>query len=191
MRGFGGVFTPPVAYEGIAMACKRNSLTLGLKETNHSSSQLDACHHEEDCHHEEGCQPRRRRACRLVRGVPPPASLWVDTLRSFIVPNEWLTWSLSNMLTGMESCVSSARLFKKSLIDFDGFVVIFPLIHGAIRTWTVEHMYPSIFTAVALCRCSEKGVIFGRNRIQACVVFFGPSDVDLWSSITRAIQESI
>ena len=30
-----------------------------------------------------------------------------------------------------------------------------------------------------------------RNRIVACEVFFVPSDVDLWLSITRAFQESI
>ena len=29
MRGFGVVFTVPVAYKGIAIACKRNTLTLG------------------------------------------------------------------------------------------------------------------------------------------------------------------
>ena len=44
----------------------------------------------------------------------PPARLWVDTLRAFIVPNEWLTWSLSNLLTGMESCVSFARVLIQS-----------------------------------------------------------------------------
>ena len=32
MRGFAVVFTPPVAYKGIAIACKRNTLTLALKE---------------------------------------------------------------------------------------------------------------------------------------------------------------
>ena len=51
MRGFGVV---SVAYKGISIACKRNTLTLGLKEKNHCSSQLDACHHvSDDCHHEE------------------------------------------------------------------------------------------------------------------------------------------
>ena len=30
MRGFGVVFTPPVAYKGIAIACTPNTLTLGL-----------------------------------------------------------------------------------------------------------------------------------------------------------------
>ena len=32
MRGFGVVFTPPVSHKGIAIACKRNTLTLGLQE---------------------------------------------------------------------------------------------------------------------------------------------------------------
>ena len=49
----------------------------------------------------------------------------------------------------------------------------------------------AFFTSGALCRRSEKGVIIGRNLIQACAVFFGPSDVDLRLSTTRAIQESI
>ena len=57
MRGFGVVFYIPVAYKGIAIACERNTLTLGLKEKDHCSSQLYACHHEEDCHHEDGCHP--------------------------------------------------------------------------------------------------------------------------------------
>ena len=55
MRGFGVVCTHTVAYKGIAIACKRNTLTLGSKRKNHCSSQLDACHHKEDCHHEDGC----------------------------------------------------------------------------------------------------------------------------------------
>ena len=32
MRGFGVVFTDTVAHKGIAIACERNTLTLGLKE---------------------------------------------------------------------------------------------------------------------------------------------------------------
>ena len=61
----------------------------------------------------------------------------------------------------------------------------------AVRTWTVEHKHPNIFTSEALWRCSEKGVIFGRNRIVACAVFFLPSDVGLWFTTTRAIQKSV
>ena len=56
MRGFGVVFTPPVAYKGIAIACKRNTLTL-RKKKNYRSHHLDVCDHEEDCHHEDGCHP--------------------------------------------------------------------------------------------------------------------------------------
>ena len=45
MRGFGVVFTPPVAHKGTTIACKRNS------------PYLDACHHEEDCHHDDSYHP--------------------------------------------------------------------------------------------------------------------------------------
>ena len=58
MRGFDVVFTPPVAYKGIAIACKRNTLTLGLQEKL-SFTQLDVCDREEDCHHEVAI-PRKR-----------------------------------------------------------------------------------------------------------------------------------
>ena len=34
MRGFGVVSTPPVADKEIAITCKRNTLTLGLKKKN-------------------------------------------------------------------------------------------------------------------------------------------------------------
>ena len=53
MRGFGVVFTPPVAYKGIASACRRNTLTMGLKEKRYRSLYHDACHHEDCCHPEE------------------------------------------------------------------------------------------------------------------------------------------
>ena len=109
VRRFGVVFTHSVAYNGSAIACKRNTLTLGSKEKSLFIPTW--------------CLPprrrlpsRRRRACWWIRGVPPPASLWVDTLGAFIVPSEWLTWSLSNLLTGMESCVSFARLLKKVVL---------------------------------------------------------------------------
>ena len=49
------VYTP-VAYKGIAIACKRNTLTLRWKK-KYRSHQLDVCDHEEDCHHEDGCHP--------------------------------------------------------------------------------------------------------------------------------------
>ena len=52
MHGFGLVFPPPVAHKRIAIACKRNSLALGLEE-KYRSPQLDVCDHEEDCHSEE------------------------------------------------------------------------------------------------------------------------------------------
>ena len=32
MRGFGVVFTLPVAHKGISIACKRNTMTVGLEE---------------------------------------------------------------------------------------------------------------------------------------------------------------
>ena len=52
MRVLGVVFTPAIASKGIAMACKRNTLTLGLKR--HFSSQLHACHYfSDDFHHDE------------------------------------------------------------------------------------------------------------------------------------------
>ena len=53
MRGFGVVFTPPIAYRGIVIA-KRNTLTLGSKNKSDCSSQLHACHQlSDDCHHDE------------------------------------------------------------------------------------------------------------------------------------------
>ena len=51
MRGFSVVFTPPVAYKGIAVARERNTLTFHPK---HRSHHLDVCYHEEDCHTEDG-----------------------------------------------------------------------------------------------------------------------------------------
>ena len=56
----------------------------------------------------------QKRAGWLVRIVPPPARLWVDTLRTFIVPSERYTCSLSNLLTGTNSCVSFATFSIKS-----------------------------------------------------------------------------
>ena len=56
MRGFGVVFTHTVACKGIAIACKRNTLTLGLQE-KYCSPHLEVSDHEEDCHHEDGCHP--------------------------------------------------------------------------------------------------------------------------------------
>ena len=100
-----------------------------------------------------------------------PARLWVDTLRAFIVPSEWLTWSLSNLLTGMKSCVRFARLLMVSFLNSFGFLIIFSWIHGAVRTWAVEHNDPTMFTSGALCRRSDIGLIFGRNLIQAGAVF--------------------
>ena len=45
------------------------------------------------------------------------ACLWVDTLRAFVVPSEWLTWSLSNQHIGMKSCVSFAKFLIQSFFD--------------------------------------------------------------------------
>ena len=165
------VFAPLVAFKGIANACKRKTLQLGLK--NKKSLFIPTW-----------ClpslvwwlPPRRRRAWWGCRRIPFQSSFRVDSLRSFTVPGEWLTWSLSNLLTGMESF---ARLLGKSLFDFGGFGVVFTLVHRAVWTWTVEHKHPNIFTSEALCRCSDFGGIFGRNRIVACAVIFVPSDLDL------------
>ena len=112
MRGFGVVFTPPVAYKGIAIACKGNTLTLGKRRKNHCSSQFHACHHfSDDFHHDED------ELDEAAEGYPLHRVLEVDSFSSSIVPSEWLTWSLSNLLTGMESCVTFARLFiSRSLI---------------------------------------------------------------------------
>ena len=38
VRGIGVMFTPPVAYKGIVIVCKRNTLQLGEKITVHSNS---------------------------------------------------------------------------------------------------------------------------------------------------------
>ena len=99
MRGFGVVFTPPVPHMGIAIARERNTLTLGLKE--------ESLFIQTPCLPPLGC-----------RNVPSPSSFGVDSFSSFIVPSEWLTWSLSN----------------QSNFDFDGFVVILTLVHRA--SWT-------------------------------------------------------
>ena len=170
----------PVAYKRIAIACKRNTLTLRLKEKI-SLTPTWCLWPWRRLPPRRRLPSRGRRAGWWVRVVPPPPRRWVDTLRAFIVPSEWLTWSLSNLLTGMKSCVRFARLLIWSFFHSFGFLIIFSLIHGAVRTRPVEHKDPSIFTSGALCRRSEKGVIFGRNLIQA-------SDVGLWLSITRAIK---
>ena len=56
VRGIGVVFTPPVAYKGIAIACERNTLQLGFEKSKKTcSSQRFASHHlSDDCHHDEG-----------------------------------------------------------------------------------------------------------------------------------------
>ena len=73
MRGFGVVFTPPVAQKGTAIACKRNTYTLEVKEKN------------------------------IVHPILMPATTKkIATTKT--------VGSLSNLLTGMESCVSFARL---------------------------------------------------------------------------------
>ena len=79
----------------------------------------------------------------------------------------------------MESCVTFARLLKKSFFSSVGFLVIFSLFHGAVRTWAVEHKDPSVFTSGTLGRRSDFRVIFGRNLTVAFAEFFVPSDVDL------------
>ena len=84
-------------------ACKRNTLTL---EKKHCSSQLHACHHfSDDFHHVEDDLDE------AAEGYHLHPVFGVDSFSSFIVPGEWLTWSLSNLFTGMESCVTFARLF--------------------------------------------------------------------------------
>ena len=52
MRGLSVVFTLALAYQGIAIACERNTLFFSKK---YHSPHLDVCDHEEDCHHEDGC----------------------------------------------------------------------------------------------------------------------------------------
>ena len=50
------VYTHPIAYMGIAIACERNALTC----IKNLSLHLDVCDHEEECHHEDGCHPEER-----------------------------------------------------------------------------------------------------------------------------------
>ena len=88
--GFGVVFTPPVAHKGIAIACKRNTLTMGLQE-NHFSSQLDACF--------QMIATTTKTSWMRLQKIPFQPNCGVD---SFTVPCEWLTWSLSNLFTGMD-----------------------------------------------------------------------------------------
>ena len=102
-RGFGVVFTPPVAYKRIAIACKRNTVKLGLKEKSLfiPTSCLPPFF--------RWFPPQLRWAWWSCRRIPSPSSFEVRSFSSFIVPSEWLTWSLSNLLTGMESCVTCCQ----------------------------------------------------------------------------------
>ena len=50
---------------------------------------------------------------------------------------------------------------SKNRFVFDSFVVVFTLVHRAVRTWAVEDNHPSIFTSAALWCCGDIRVIFG------------------------------
>ena len=71
----------PVACKGIAIACKRNTLQVGLENINKNekvrfSSQLDACHHlSDDCHHDED---ERDEAADLEVIQQPSIMCWAD-----------------------------------------------------------------------------------------------------------------
>ena len=95
MRGFGVVFTPPVAQKGIAIACKRNTSTLGLNFTKkekleeHLDSEIKrniivhsilmSVTMKEDCHHEDGAILRTKSGW-WVRVVPPSARRHAQSL---------------------------------------------------------------------------------------------------------------
>ena len=51
----------------------------------------------------------RTRACCWLSVVPLPACLWVDALRTFVVPSKRLVWSRSNLFSRMKTVVSLAR----------------------------------------------------------------------------------
>ena len=118
----------------IVIVCERNTLTLGLKEKSLFIPSW--------------CLPPRRRL-PPGRRFPPEEEL----ADGFEV---WLTWSLSNLLTGMASCASFAKLFKQSFFDTSGFLVIFRLIHGAVRTRSFKHTDRSVSTSGAPCRLWDR-----------------------------------
>ena len=87
----------PLPVSETTLTCKKNR-----------SHHFDVCDHEEHCHHEDGCHPEEEELADGSVSYHRQPCLWVDTLRAFIVPSEWLIWSLSNLLPGMKSWVSVA-----------------------------------------------------------------------------------
>ena len=104
MRVLSVVFTDPVAYKGIAIACNRN-IDSGIKRVNIVHPILMSVTMKKIATTEVVAIPKRR---SLVMAVSRTTSS-PYTLGAFIVPSEWLIWSLSNLLTEMKSCVSFAR----------------------------------------------------------------------------------
>ena len=183
MRRFGVVFTHTVAYKGISIACKRNTLTLGLEEEK--SLFVPTC-----------CLllPRRRwphrRRTELSDGfeVYHLQPIFWSALSD---PSSCQAKSWPGRCRTCSLCVSFARLFILSFFDFDGFVVIFPLIHGAVPSWTVKHKHPIIFKSEALWRCTDNGNDFRPQSHPSEHSVNRSIRSDLWFSITKAVQESV
>ena len=97
MRGFDELLTPPVAYKRIAITSERNTLTLGSKKKKLCSSQLHACH-------QMISTTSKMSLMKLQKGT---ISIQFRG-RLFQFLHRAMTWSLSNLLAGMELCVTRA-----------------------------------------------------------------------------------
>ena len=52
-----------------------------------------------------------------------------------------------------------------------------------------KHENPSVFTSCSFGRCSNVGMVLGRNLVQSCTVLFCPLHVQLGLSVNRTYQE--
>ena len=102
--GLSVVFTPPVAYQGIAIACRRKTFTCKKQNTAHTT--LMTVTMKQIATTQTLAIPRKE-SLLLVSVVPLPACLWIDALRTFVVPSKWLVSLRSNLFSTRKSVVVS------------------------------------------------------------------------------------
>ena len=115
-----------------------------------------------------------RRACWWLSVVPLPACLWVDApnLRSV---KQTVGLVAFEFALGDKFVVSLARFLIQTFFNSVGLLIIFSLIHGSVRSWTITHENPSVFAAsCSFDRRSDVGMVLGPNLIQSCTMIFNP-----------------